>query len=220
MGVVGQPKVPQHTHTKKNYKKMKFVFASACFAVMQAMRTGMNLSPTSHPGSHADCGWSGISKEKCESNHACAYNQVGGEEPTCFYKFKCLEAGCENSCKAQGCVWNPLVGAQSEVQHAYNCYHPNTKPLPPASKSGHTGTHADCGYAGIPEADCVASGQCAFNGGLVSEPTCFWKVDCVEYGTEEQCNAKGCTWDPEGSKGNGFFCYLSNSKPLPLGVQP
>merc|ERR1712079_566946 len=94
------------------------------------------------------------------------------------------------------------------------------KPLPPASKSGHTGTHADCGYAGIPEADCVASGQCAFNGGLVSEPTCFWKVDCVEYGTEEQCNAKGCTWDPEGSKGNGFFCYHSNSKPLPLGVQP
>jgi len=193
---------------------MKIAIASAASLAMVA----------AHGGSHIDCGYPGMSQDECVASGQCAWAAGLPNEPVCFHKVAVPGAGCENSCKANGGVWDP-AGAKSDEkmwQKHYACYYPNTAPLPPNTNeaAGHPGTHGDCGWNGIhltPE-KCTDSGKCAYAGGLFNEPICYYKVDCFSYATEDQCKSKKCVWEPN-DKG-AFWCYHPNTRSLPRVNEP
>merc|ERR1719213_47163 len=194
---------------------MKLVIASAASLALVA----------ANPGSHADCGYPGIGKEECEATGQCAWNYGLDGEPVCFYKMAVPHASCKFSCEELGGKWDP-EGAKDQGkdwQNHFACYYPNTALLPTVSGGNehgkHDGTHANCGWAGMTEAECKATGDCAWGPGFNNyEPSCYYKVDCFSYATQEQCASKGCVWDPQSKtdgSGPALWCYYPNSRSLP-----
>ena len=88
--------------------------------------------------------------------------------------------------------------------------------------ASHGGSHVDCGFPGISRDACEATGQCAYNSGLLDEPSCHYKFACAGGAGETACKAAGCVWDPEGAKHlnnadwqKNYRCYHPNTKLLP-----
>ena len=87
---------------------------------------------TAHPGSHANCGYPGITKAACEANGQCAMSAGLVSEPGCYYKIAVQVGKTQASCARAGGVWDP-VGAKNNDpswQKHYACYYPNTGVLP------------------------------------------------------------------------------------------
>ena len=103
----------------------------------------VNTGYLSHPGSHADCGYVGITKEACEKDGLCAYGVGLADEPLCYYKFSVPRANSKNTCKDNGGVWDEKAAKGSRWLNHYACYYPNTARLPTVTgrQSGkHPGT--------------------------------------------------------------------------------
>ena len=90
--------------------------------------------------------------------------------------------------------------------------------------ASHGGSHVDCGFPGISRDACEATGQCAYNSGLLDEPSCHYKFAVIGGNCKTSCEAKGGVWDPNAQKGRyseanwklHYSCYYPNTARLPL----
>ena len=116
----------------------------------------VNTGYLSHPGSHADCGYVGITKEACEKDGLCAYGVGLADEPLCYYKFSVpgvSSTDTRKTCEDKGGVWDEKAAKRVRFQFVptfmnnYACYYPNTARLPglngrESNVNGHPGTRS------------------------------------------------------------------------------
>merc|ERR1712026_614704 len=78
--------------------------------------------------------------------------------------------------------------------------------------SAHSGSHVDCGFPGINENACKATGQCAYGAGMSGEPSCYYKFAVIGGKCKTSCEARGGVWDPAGTLAP--FHYLVTTRTL------
>ncbi|XP_063415263.1 integumentary mucin C.1-like isoform X1 [Mytilus trossulus] len=198
---------------------------------------GIGLAEDCHvaPIFRKDCGWIGITPEKCESQGCCYDSSITGGAKWCFKKAK-SDHECEvlpkyrkecgyfnitkDICEGRECCFNSNARGEnvkwcfqkSDGEEVLNECH-----VAPIYRE-------ECGWIGISETECVNK-SCCYDS-TIQDPDVKWcfktairecevlpnyRTECGWEGiTKEACETEGCCWNSNTS-GGAKWCFKKKS---------